>query len=50
MDRFHGPVVVAIILTYLAFFSSCIGPVFGTLVPEIFPNDVRGMAMTVPVC
>ena len=26
-----------------------IGPVFWTLVPEIFPNDVRGNAMIVPV-
>jgi SP family arabinose:H+ symporter-like MFS transporter len=47
--RFHGPIVLALILTYLAFFSSCIGPVFWTLMPEIFPNDVRGMAMTAPV-
>jgi SP family arabinose:H+ symporter-like MFS transporter len=46
---FHGPVVLALILTYIAFFASCIGPVFWTLMPEIFPNDVRGMAMTVPV-
>lgn len=47
--RFHGAIVLTFILTYLAFFASCIGPVFWTLVPEIFPNDVRGMAMTVPV-
>jgi SP family arabinose:H+ symporter-like MFS transporter len=47
--RFHGAIVLMFILTYLAFFASCIGPVFWTLVPEIFPNDVRGMAMTVPV-
>ncbi len=47
--HFHGPVVLALILIYLAFFSACIGPVFWTLVPEIFPNDVRGLAMTVPV-
>lgn len=47
--RFHGPVVLACILIYLAFFASCIGPVFWTLLPEIFPNDVRGMAMTIPV-
>ena len=47
--HFHGPLVLALILIYLAFFSSCIGPVFWTLTPEIFPNDVRGMAMTVPV-
>jgi sugar porter (SP) family MFS transporter len=47
--HFHGAIVLTFILTYLAFFSACIGPVFWTLIPEIFPNDVRGMAMTVPV-
>jgi sugar porter (SP) family MFS transporter len=47
--RFHGAIVLTLILTYLAFFASCIGPVFWTLIPEIFPNDVRGLAMTVPV-
>jgi len=47
--HFHGPLVLALILTYLGFFSACIGPVFWTLIPEIFPNDVRGLAMTVPV-
>jgi SP family arabinose:H+ symporter-like MFS transporter len=47
--RFQGPLVLALILTYLAFFCACIGPVFWTLIPEIFPNDVRGVAMTFPV-
>jgi sugar porter (SP) family MFS transporter len=47
--RFHGVIVLTLILTYLAFFASCIGPVFWTLIPEIFPNDVRGTAMTVPI-
>ncbi len=47
--QFHGALVLVLILGYLAFFSSCVGPVFWTLVPEIFPNDVRGLAMTVPV-
>jgi SP family arabinose:H+ symporter-like MFS transporter len=47
--RFHGAIVLGFILTYLAFFSFGVGPVFWTLVPEIFPNDVRGLAMTVPV-
>jgi SP family arabinose:H+ symporter-like MFS transporter len=46
---FHGILVLVLILLFLAFFSSCIGPVFWTLVPEIFPNDLRGAAMTVPV-
>jgi sugar porter (SP) family MFS transporter len=48
-DKFRGPVVLALILTYIAFFAACIGPVFWTLVPEIFPNDVRSLAMTFPV-
>ncbi len=47
--RFHDATVLVYILAYLAFFSSCIGPVFWTLVAEIFPNDLRGTAMTVPV-
>jgi SP family arabinose:H+ symporter-like MFS transporter len=48
-DRFHGVLVLALILTYIAFFAACIGPVFWTLMPEIFPNDMRGLAMTFPV-
>jgi len=47
--HFHGVLVLLLVLLYLAFFSSCVGPVFWTLVPEIFPSDVRGIAMTVPV-
>jgi len=47
--RFQGAIVLALVLTYLAFFASCIGPVFWTLVPEIFPNRIRGTAMAVPV-
>ena len=47
--QFHGAIVLVLILAYLAFFASCIGPVFWTLVPEIFPNHIRGTAMTVPV-
>jgi len=49
LGAFHGVLVLLLILACLAFFASCIGPVFWTLVPEIFPNDVRGAAMTVPV-
>ncbi len=47
--RFRGTVVLVLILGYLAFFHACIGPVFWTLVSEIFPNDIRGTAMTIPV-
>jgi len=48
-SNFRSSAVLAYILGYLAFFASCIGPVFWTLVPEIFPNDLRGTAMSVPV-
>lgn len=47
--RFHGAIVLVLILAYLAFFSACIGPVFWTLFAEIFANYVRGLAMIVPV-
>lgn len=49
MAHFESSIVLVYILVYLAFFSSCIGPVFWTLVAEIFPNDLRGKAMIVPV-
>jgi MFS transporter, SP family, arabinose:H+ symporter len=44
-----GVVVLALMMLFIAFFAACIGPVFWTLVPEIFPNRVRGVAMVVPV-
>lgn len=48
-DHFTGGLVLALVLFYIACFAACIGPVFWTLLPEIFPNRVRGEAMTVPV-
>ncbi len=47
--RFSGGALLALMTLFIAFFASCIGPVFWTLVPEIFPNKVRGRAMVVPV-
>lgn len=49
LGHFKGPLVLILILGYLIFFCSCIGPVFWTLVPEILPTRIRGTAMTVPV-
>lgn len=49
VGHFDGGLVLGIIGLYIAFFASCIGPVFWTLVPEIFPNRVRGKAMILPV-
>lgn len=44
---FHmeGIFTLICIMLFLAFFSSCIGPVFWTLVSEIFPNRIRGKAV-----
>ena len=47
--NFKGIAVLIIIMIYLAFFSSCIGPVFWTYMSEIFPNRIRGTALSVPV-
>lgn len=47
--HFYGMTVLILLVIYLFFFASCIGPVFWTLLPEIFPNGVRGKAMTIPV-
>jgi len=49
MGRFESGILLLPIALFTAFFASCIGPVFWTLVPEIFPNKVRGRAMVVPV-
>jgi len=49
LGHFEGALALVLILGYLAFFASCIGPVFWTLVPEILPTHVRGTAMIVPV-
>ena len=41
-----NPVITFIgIMLFIAFFASCIGPAFWTLVAEMFPNRVRGQAV-----
>jgi sugar porter (SP) family MFS transporter len=41
----EGIFTLICILLFIAFFASCIGPVFWTLVSEIFPNRIRGKAL-----
>lgn len=41
----QGTFTLIFILLFIAFFASCIGPVFWTLVSEIFPNRIRGKAV-----
>lgn len=41
----EGTFTLICILLFIAFFASCIGPVFWTLVAEIFPNKIRGKAL-----
>jgi MFS family permease len=43
--KMEGVFTLICILLFIAFFASCIGPVFWTLVSEIFPNRIRGKAV-----
>jgi len=43
--RLNGIFALASLLLFIASFASCIGPVFWTLISEIFPNRVRGKAV-----
>ena len=36
---------IVCIMLFIAFFASCIGPAFWTLVAEMFPNRIRGQAV-----
>lgn len=46
--QFHLGAVFSLlsIILFIAFFASCIGPVFWTLVSEIFPNRIRGQGVS----
>jgi sugar porter (SP) family MFS transporter len=48
-NAFTGAFVFGLCIIYIMFFSSCIGPVFWTLMSELFPNRIRGLAMSIPV-
>jgi SP family arabinose:H+ symporter-like MFS transporter len=48
-NAFTGGFVLCLCIVYLMFFSSCIGPVFWTLMSELFPNRIRGLAVSIPV-
>jgi sugar porter (SP) family MFS transporter len=43
--KMEGIFTLICIMSFIAFFASCIGPVFWTLVSEIFPNRIRGKAV-----
>jgi MFS transporter, SP family, arabinose:H+ symporter len=43
--KMEGIFTLICILMFITFFASCIGPVFWTLVSEIFPNRIRGKAL-----
>ena len=43
--KMDGMFILICIMLFIAFFASCIGPVFWTLVSEIFPNRIRGKAV-----
>lgn len=43
--KLDGILTLICIMLFIAFFAACIGPVFWTLVSEIFPNRIRGKAV-----
>jgi sugar porter (SP) family MFS transporter len=43
--KMEGIFTLICILLFIAFFASCIGPVFWTLLSEIFTNKIRGKAL-----
>mgnify|MGYP003380642860 CR=1 FL=1 len=43
----EGVLTMVFVLAFVAFFAACIGPVFWTLVAEIFPNRIRGKAVAI---
>ena len=43
--KLDGIFTLICIMSFMAFFAACIGPVFWTLVSEIFPNQIRGKAL-----
>jgi MFS family permease len=47
--EFSVALALGLLLLFIASFASCIGPVFWTILPEIFPNKARGRAMILPV-
>jgi MFS transporter, SP family, arabinose:H+ symporter len=49
IGHFSGLTVLLLIVIFLIFFCACVGPVFWTYMSEIFPNRIRGTAMSVPV-
>jgi MFS family permease len=49
MPEISGIVVLIFMFLFLSFFTACIGPVFWTLISEIFPNRARGTAMSIAV-
>jgi len=49
MGQFSGSLVLVLIVIYIVFFAALVGPVFWTYMSEIFPNKIRGIAMSVPV-
>lgn len=45
-NDFTGMKALLLLVVFIAFFATCIGTSFWTLVAEIFPNPIRGNAMS----
>jgi MFS transporter, SP family, arabinose:H+ symporter len=49
LEKFDSFLLLAFILFYIASFAISLGPVTWVVISEIFPNKVRGMAMSVAI-
>ncbi|HYE58922.1 MAG TPA: sugar porter family MFS transporter [Rhodothermales bacterium] len=47
LDAFQGPLVLLLVLAYIASFAASLGPVVWVIISEIFPTRVRGAAVAV---
>jgi len=47
LEKFEGPLVLFLVLAYVAFFAVAMGPVVWVVLAEIFPTRVRGTAMSI---
>ena len=46
-EAFSGPLILGLILLYIAFFAMAMGPIVWVVMAEIFPTRMRGSAMAI---
>lgn len=49
LNKLNGISGFVLVLMFIASFAGCIGPVYWVLMAEMFPNRIRGLAMSIAV-